>query len=86
MDNFALEALIREITPTLLQTRIQKIKRIGETGFALGLRSRTNESLVISLEQSYPTVFLSDNDAFASSGGFGLVAHPAKIRDGRKNP
>lgn len=60
MDNFALEALIREITPTLLQTRIQKIKRIGETGFALGLRPRTNESLVVSLEQSYPTVFLSD--------------------------
>jgi predicted ribosome quality control (RQC) complex YloA/Tae2 family protein len=63
MDNFALEALIREITPALLQKRIQKIKRRGETGFALGLRSRTNEFLIISLEQSSPTVFLADEAA-----------------------
>jgi predicted ribosome quality control (RQC) complex YloA/Tae2 family protein len=60
MDNFTLEALTREITPDLLQKRIHKIKQIGKTGFAFGMRGRTSESLVISLERSYPALFLTD--------------------------
>jgi predicted ribosome quality control (RQC) complex YloA/Tae2 family protein len=65
MDNFALEALVREIIPSLLQKQIHKIRPLGETGFALGLRSRTNEFLMISLERPCPTFFLTDR--FSSS-------------------
>jgi len=65
MDNFALEALVREISPSLLQKQIQKIKTLGRTGFVLGLRSRTNEFLMISLERPCPTLFLTDR--FTSS-------------------
>src|SRR5215510_12880482 len=60
MDNFALEALVREITPSLLEKRIQKIKMFGEAGFALELRSRVTEFLMISVERSCPTLFLAD--------------------------
>src|SRR5262245_7556248 len=60
MDNFTLEALVREISPSLLHKQIQKIKPLGETGFALGLRSKTNEFLMIPLERPCPTLFVTD--------------------------
>src|SRR5262252_8520765 len=59
MDNFVLEVLAREITPVLLGKRVEKIKQVGTAEFALGLRSRTDVSLIISLEQSSPRLFLT---------------------------
>jgi len=60
MDNFVLEVLVREIAPMLLGKRLEKIKQVRIADFALGLRSRTNTFFVISLEQSTPTLFLTN--------------------------
>src|SRR5262249_13935619 len=49
-----------EISPSLLHKQIQKIKPVGKTGFALGLRSKSNEFLMISLERPCPTLFLTE--------------------------
>jgi predicted ribosome quality control (RQC) complex YloA/Tae2 family protein len=84
MDNLCLNALFREIRPTLLLHSIQKIRFSPDLTFVLSLRPPSPKSFVISLAPTAPIFFISDREVslHAEPSEF-LMLLRKKIQGGR---
>ena len=58
MDNFCLQALVRELGELLPQTRIRKVRQLDERQFLFSLHPPCPFDLVVVLEQRLPCLFL----------------------------
>lgn len=58
MDNFCLQALVRELGESLPQTRIRKVRQLDDRQFLFSLHPPCPFDLVVVLEQRLPCLFL----------------------------
>ncbi len=60
MDNLSLEVLLHELRPVLVGSSVQRIKQAHDKTLVLLLHSKAAKRLIISLEPSFPVLFLSE--------------------------
>jgi len=84
MDNFCLNALFREIRPSLLLRSIQKIRFSSDPILVLSLRPPSPKYFVISLVPATPFFFLSNQDvSLQSKPSEFLMMLRKKVQGGR---